>query len=170
MLFSFSQTIKLKELEIGKWGKVRKWTLGNDILLCKNLWHSSWLRGRIWYVNLLLFTKCFRCSNTSVPDAVSPLRSASVLFTNLPGFSVQTAFCFKALRNRHGEVLSLLGLQWCLQQWICRVSLGQYWTSDPEQKNARESLTIFDTVCIGDMLVLLSVELRVGDLSRVQAY
>jgi len=82
---------------------------------------------------------------------------------------MQTTFCFKALRNRHGEVLSLLGLQWCLQQWICRVSLGQYWTSDPGQKNA-ESLTIFDAVCIRDMLLLLSVELRVGDLSRVQAY
>lgn len=67
---------------------------------------------------------------------------------------MQTAFCFKAIRNRHGEVFSLLGLQWCLQQWICRVSLGQYWTSDPERKNAHKSFTIFDMVCIRDKLVL----------------
>ena len=69
-------------------------------------------------------------------------------------FQMQTAFCFKAIRNRHGEVFPLLGFQWCLQQWICSLSLGQYWTSDPEQKNAHEFLTIFVKVCIRDMLVL----------------
>ena len=91
---------KLKKLEIGKWGKVRKWTLGNDTLLCKNLWHSSWLRGRVWYVNLLLVTKCFSCSNSSVPEAVSPLRSASVIFTNLPGFSDANYFLFKSPKEQ----------------------------------------------------------------------